>query len=303
MNPKVSIITVNYNGFSDTCELIESLKKYITFSYEIVVVDNASVQNEAAKLQDIYPYTTCIRSEKNLGFAGGNNVGIKVAKGEYILLLNNDTYVTDSSLEDLISILENNPKIGAVSPKIKFASIPDEIQFAGYTNLSAITLRNQTIGYAEKDKGQYNQPLLTHYLHGAAMMVKRTAIEKAGLMPELYFLYYEELDWCQHIKDAGYELWFQPSALVYHKEGKSVGQKSPLKILYMTRNRLLYAWRNCKGIRRYLTIIYQLTIALPKNTLVYLFSGRTDLAKASVKGAFKFFSIKNKMVEYKYEEI
>lgn len=296
VRPQISIVTVNYNGFADTCELIESLQQYATFSYELIVVDNASVKDESTLIRNLYPSVTCIRSEKNLGFAGGNNLGIKEAKGDFIFLLNNDTYITDDSLISLTHFLESHPQAGAVSPKIKFAEFPDEIQFAGYSDLSAITQRNHSIGFGEKDEGQYDNPTQTYFLHGAAMMIPRNLIEKVGLMSEIFFLYYEELDWCKRIRENGYELWYVPTATIYHKESKSVGQKSALKNFYMTRNRLLYAWRHSKGLTRCMTITYQLLIALPKNVIVSLLQKRTDLAKAAIKGALNFFKIKDKTI-------
>ncbi|MEN9918740.1 MAG: hypothetical protein RL662_1176 [Bacteroidota bacterium] len=292
-NILVSIITVNYNGLSDTCEMIASVKTHLTLPFELIVVDNASIQNEAQQINELFPWVNCIRSNDNLGFAGGNNLAIKQARGKYIFLLNNDTYITDDSLHHLSSFLNDNIAVGAVSPKLKFAAYPNEIQFAGYTSFSKITLRNRIIGYGEPDKGQYEIPTQHAYLHGAAMMVRRSVIDKTGLLPEVYFLYYEELDWCERIKDAGYQLWYVPTCTVYHKESKSVGTKSSLKNYYQTRNRLLFAKRNSKGVYRYLSIIYQLTIALSKNIGTALISNRPDLAKAAWKGANDFLTMKD----------
>lgn len=293
MSLEISIITVNYNGFKDTCELIESLKIHLgNLSYELFVVDNASKENEAEKLQKLYPWIHSIRSEKNLGFAGGNNLALAKAKGKFVLLINNDTYITDNSLINLIAFMEANKNIGAVSPKIKFAEPPNDLQFAGYTEFTRITLRNSLIGFGEKDSEQYNTPIRSPYLHGAAMMVRNDAIKKAGPMPEIYFLYYEELDWCEQIKKAGYELWYQPSSTVYHKESRSVGRESTLKRYYMTRNRLLYASRNLTNSEKYLSIVYQLAIAIPKSITSSLLNCRLDLAKATIKGVSAFCNLK-----------
>lgn len=289
--PEISIITVNYNGLKDTCELIESLLKHVYLSYEIIVVDNASKVNEAALLQEKYPHIITIRSEENLGFSGGNNLGIRQAKGKYIFLLNNDTFIEEDTFLYLIKKLESNPQIGAVSPKIKFAFPPRNIQFAGYLPLSAITLRNDLIGFGEKDDGQYETPSRTPYCHGAAMMIKKEVIEKVGYMPEIYFLYYEELDWSAQIEKAGYELWYEPRCTVFHKESQSTGQQSYLRTFYLTRNRLLYAWRNRYGVTRLVAILYQLFIAAPKNSLGFLMKSRTDLAKAVFKGIYAFFML------------
>ncbi|WP_321426556.1 glycosyltransferase family 2 protein [uncultured Bacteroides sp.] len=293
--PELSIITVNYNGLKDTSELIKSLQTYISLSYEIIVVDNASKVNEAALLQEKYPHIITIRSEDNLGFSGGNNLGIHKAKGKYIFLLNNDTFVDGDTFHYLIERLENKPLIGAVSPKIKFAFPPRNIQFAGYLPLTTVTLRNDLIGFGEEDNGQYESPSPTPYCHGAAMMIKKEVIETVGYMPEIYFLYYEELDWCTQITKAGYELWYEPRCTVYHKESQSTGQQSYLRTFYLTRNRLLYAWRNRYGITRWISILYQLLVAAPKNCLIFLLRGRTDLAKAVFKGIIAFIKLEHKL--------
>lgn len=212
---KLSIITINYNGLKDTCELIDSIP--FNNSTEVIVVDNASKEDEASIISKQYPQVKVIRSEQNLGFAGGNNLGIKEAKGDYIFLINNDTYFKDFNIEPLIKRLESSDKIGAVCPKLRFAWENNPIQFAGYTSLSNITLRNRAIGFGEEDKGQYETPHPTPYAHGAAMLIKLEAVEKVGPMPECFFLYYEEIYWSMMFTRAGYEIWYEPSCTVFHK--------------------------------------------------------------------------------------
>lgn len=283
--PDISFITICYNGFKDTCELIESLQDKIhSVSYEIIVVDNASREDEAAKIQKLYPTIVAIRSNENSGFSGGNNIGIRVAKGKYIFLINNDTYIESDHLSCLVERLESRPEIGGVSPKIRFAFPPQHIQYAGFTPLSPITLRNHMLGFGCPDDGTFDSPQLTPYLHGAAMMIKREVIEKAGMMPEIFFLYYEELDWSTRMTRTGYELWYDPCCTVFHKESQSTGQLSKLRTYYLTRNRLFYARRNLKGFNRLASILYQSTIAATKNSVVYLMKGRFDLAAAVFYG-------------------
>lgn len=283
--PDISFITICYNGFKDTCELIESLQDKIhSVSYEIIVVDNASREDEAAKIQKLYPTVVAIRSNENSGFSGGNNIGIRVAKGKYIFLINNDTYIKSDNISCLVERLESRPDIGGVSPKIRFAFPPQHIQFAGFTPLSPITLRNHMLGFGCPDDGTFDTPQPTPYLHGAAMMIKREVIEKAGMMPEIFFLYYEELDWSTRMTRAGYELWYDPRCTVFHKESQSTGQLSKLRTYYLTRNRLFYARRNLKGFNRLASILYQSTIAATKNSIVYLMKGRFDLAAAVFYG-------------------
>ena len=293
--PDISIITINYNGLEETCQLIESLQQYPQdCSYEFIVVDNGSIQNEALLLQKKYPEVHVIRSEQNVGFSGGNNLGIQTAKGKGIFLLNNDTLVTANDLKYLYERLYSSPVIGAVSPKIKFAFPPQHIQFAGFTPLSKYTLRNRTIGYNETDEGQFDIPQETSYLQGAAMMIKREVIEQVGKMPEIYFLYYEEMDWCTQMSRQGYQLWYDPRCTIYHKESRSTGKDSPLKTYYLTRNRLLYAWRNRQGRTRYISILYQLLMANPKNITMHLLHGRLLQAKAIFDGSKDFFLLKHK---------
>ncbi len=287
MDIKVSIITINYNGLADTCALIDSIA--FNDSVEVIVVDNASQNDEATAIEHRYPHVRVIRSKENLGFAGGNNLGIKAARGKYLYLINNDTVLKRSSaLQPLINRLESSEKIGIVCPKIRFAWASQPIQYAGFTPLSSITMRNRSIGIGEEDRGQYNTAGPTPYAHGAAMMVKREAMEKVGLMPECYFLYYEELDWSMMFTRAGYDIWYEPAATIYHKESQTTGQSSPLKTYYLTRNRLLFAKRNASGTAKYQTYAYLIALSGTKDILKYIVTGRLSHAKATVQGLYDF---------------
>ena len=283
---ELSVITVNYNGLKDTCALIESIP--FNENMEVIVVDNASLQDEASLIQKKYPQVKTIRSEKNLGFAGGNNLGIQESDGKYLFLVNNDTVFEDFNVQALIDRLESSPLIGMICPKIRFTWGNKPIQYAGYTPLSRITIRNRSIGFGEEDHEQYDIAHPTPYAHGAAMLVKRAIIEKVGYMPEDYFLYYEELDWSMMLKRAGYEIWYDPSCTIYHKESQSTGQDSPLRTYYITRNRLLLVKRNWHGIYKYLAYIYLTCLVAPRDILKYLIKGRLDLSKATCQGIFTF---------------
>lgn len=282
----LSIITINYNGLEDTCALIDT----ITFNdnMEVIVVDNASKQDEATVIQQRFPQVKVIRSEKNLGFAGGNNLGIKAARGKYLFLVNNDTIFKDFNLQSMIDRLESSSNIGAVCPKIRFSWDNNPIQFAGYTPLSKITVRNQAIGFGEEDRGQYNIPHPTPYAHGAAMMLKREVIDNVGLMPECYFLYYEELDWSMMITRGSYEIWYEPACTIYHKESQATGQNSPLRTYYITRNRLLLVRRNWKGASKCLSYLYIICIVSVRDIIKYAIHGQWKLAKAVYKGVQDF---------------
>ncbi len=290
MDIQVSIITINFNGLADTCALIDT----ITFNdnMEVIVVDNASREDEAGEIERRYPTVRVIRSSQNLGFAGGNNLGIKAARGKYLFFINNDTVFHreqgKTPFQPLIDRLESSDKIGAACPKIRFAWDNTPIQFAGYTPLSNITLRNRSIGYGEEDHGQYDTAHPTPYAHGAAMMVKREAIDKAGLMPECYFLYYEELDWSMMLTRAGYTIWYEPASTIYHKESQATGQNSPLKTYYLTRNRLLLVKRNFHGFKKYISYGYLMGLVAMRDIVKYSLKGPKSLLRASLAGLRDF---------------
>jgi len=292
---KLSIITINYNGLKDTCELIDSIP--LNDSMEVIVVDNASTQDEVAYIQKNYPIVRVIRSKKNLGFAGGNNLGIKAAKGKYIFLINNDTIFKNFNIQSLIDRLESSPKIGVVCPKIRFSWGNNPIQFTGYTPLSKVTVRNKSIGFGEEDRGQYNTPHSTPYAHGAAMLIKRDVIDKVGLMPECYFLYYEELDWSIMITRAGYEIWYEPACTIYHKESQTTGLNSPLRTYYITRNRLLLVKRNWGSITKYISYFYLIILVASRDIIKNTIKGHFVHVKAIIKGIYDFnnsqFSVLN----------
>jgi len=289
LKKELSIITINYNGLKDTCALIESIP--FNDKMEVIVLDNASENNEAEQISNRFPFVKVIKSDKNLGFAGGNNLGIKVSTGKFIFLINNDTYFEDFNVRALIDRLNNSSDIGIVCPKIRFAWSPKPIQFAGYTPLSNITIRNQAIGFGEEDHGQYETAHPTPYAHGAAMLIKREAIDKVGLMPECYFLYYEELDWSMMFTRAGYQIWYEPKCTVYHKESQATGQHSPLRTYYITRNRLLLIKRNYHGITKWLSYIYIIGIVGVRDILRYLFTGRFSHIKATSQGILSFIKL------------
>lgn len=282
-NPLVSVITVNYNGHADTRELLASLREITYWPYEVIVVDNGSTRDKRDDFAD-YTWIRFVKSHLNLGFAGGNNLGIRQAKGDLILLLNNDTIVQPGFLEPMVERMVNNPAIGIVSPKILFYHHPGTIQYAGCTPISKFTARGFAIGHGKKDSPRYNKAGRTHRAHGAAMLIRKDVFDKVGLLPEKYFLYYEEMDFCETAKRAGYEIWFEPASVVEHKESMSVGKMSALKMYYMSRNRLLFIRRNFKGVSKVFSSLYVFFIAEPKEILKNLIQGKTEAARAIFKG-------------------
>lgn len=302
MKALVSIITVNYNGLRDTCEMIDSFRSRETYPrYEIIVVDNGSRLPEAEEIQERYrdnpvpggslsgspvsfPPVKVVRNINN-GFAGGNNTGLKAAEGDYLFFINNDTLIKEPVLDALVRRIESDSRRnGGVSPMLKFAARPDTLQYAGFTPLSPVTLRNAAIGFMQQDSPRFRIPRETASLHGAAMMVSRRALQDAGTMSEVYFLFYEELDWSAQLRKAGYRLWYEPAAVVYHKEGMTARRGSPTREFYLSRARMLFARRNLRGIGKYLSCAYLCILAAPKKAAVYLLHGQVALAKATICG-------------------
>jgi len=283
---RTSIISVNFNQPQVTIDFLKSVKLNTdAAAVEVIVVDNGSREDHGDDFLREYPGLIYIRSEQNLGFAGGNNLGIKTAAGDFLLLLNNDTEITANLIPELTGELERNPEIGMISPLLLFYDSPDVIQYAGFTPMNYLTCRNAGIGSMEINKGQYdNDSRETAYCHGAAMMCRRGDLEKVGLMDDLFFLYYEELDWCEKFRRAGKKIWFTGRTKVYHKESMSVGKDSSIKTYFMTRNRMLFIRRNTGFFNTLFFSLYYIGIASPKQLFLYFKKGRKDLIKWVLKG-------------------
>lgn len=286
IQPLVSIISINYNDAAVTMDMLASLQQLSYTNYEVLIIDNASPTDNPDIIKDTYPNITLIKSDKNLGFAGGNNLGVHAAKGAYLLFINNDTIVPSGFIEPLVKTLQNDASIGMVSPKIKFHWNSTLIQYAGYTPMSHWTIRNNSIGYHQKDDGRFDQEGETESIHGAAMMIPKTVIDKVGTMPEIYFLYYEEHDWAQMIKRAGFKIYYQPKSYILHKESLSTGKFSPLKTYYIARNRIVFARRNFSTLHLFVSIAFQSFVSIPKNTITFIFKRQFEHLAAFWKAIF-----------------
>lgn len=288
--PLISLIILNYNQLQVTCEFIESTKKLTYPNYEIIMVDNASKENPTERINANYPHVKLIVNDTNLGFTGGNNVGLRAAKGDFYFIVNNDTEVTDNLLEKLLEPFSKDSSIGVVSPKIRFFDSPNIIQYAGFTEINPITGRNDVIGGLEEDNGQRDTPGYTAYAHGAAMLVKKEVVQKVGGLPDLFFIYYEELDWCAHIRRAGYKIYYQPEGLIYHKESITMGRESAIKAYYHNRNRILFMRRNSSAFNFFLFSLFYAFFIAPKSILKYLFKGQMTHLKNFFRGLFWNFT-------------
>lgn len=288
--PLVSIITLNWNGTAVTCDLLRSIRRENSYpNLEVIVVDNASAEDPTSQVLQVYPEALVLRNEQNLGFSGGNNVGLRVAKGDYLFLVNNDTEFTPGLVEGLVETFRQHPDAGMVSPKFHYYFDKGTIEYAGYEPINIFTGRNGMVGSKQKDEGQYNIPGQTNYGHGGGMMISRKVLETVGLMPEEFFLYYEELDWSEQIKRKGFRIYYQPESLIYHKESMSTGKMSPLKTYYLTRNRILFMRRNVPVPGLAIFYLYFLFFTIPKNTLSFVLKRQTDHLKSFWKGILWHF--------------
>lgn len=279
----VSIITINYNGWRDTCELLTSLKQFEDYSYEVIVVDNASRGDDVGRIRSAHPDAIVVCSDRNLGFAGGNNLGYSYANGDYILFLNNDMVLKRAMLRPMVERLSDK-KIGGISPCIYYWYKPEQIQYYGYRDMTPITLKHATEPFDASRREEFLQPKQTEVLHGGAMMVRRDVIERVGKMTEVYFLFYEEFDWSRRMREAGYILYYEPMSQVYHKESMSIPHATSFREYYLARSRMIYARRNCKGWRKWLACYYLLFLVMPRKMMVFAKEKRPDLLPATFRG-------------------
>lgn len=256
MEKLISIITINYNNRKDTFRFLRSIDKLKPKNIEVIIVDNGSKENIIPILATYFPKVKAIRSERNLGFAGGNNLGLTIAKGEFIYFVNNDTIFLEDHFWALANNLSDRQDIGAISPQLIY---PDgRIQFQGKSAMNPFTGRTKDLHFDHKGL------VKSAYIHGGAVMIERNTLDKVGSMPEHYFLYYEELAWAEQIKAAGYNLFIDLDHEIIHDESSTTSSISDLKTYFMTRNRMLFM-RNHSSRYFLFFLLYFLFVALPKN--------------------------------------
>lgn len=289
--PLISIISINYNEPELTYLFLDSVNRLTYQNIEVFIIDNAS--SRAITLSEAsqhFKHVKVLFAPENGGFGYGNNVGIKMARGEFIFIVNNDTELRYDLLENLLLPFCDGT-VGVVCPKIIYFDKPELIQYAGFTKINPITGRNRAIGYRQTDHGQFETGGETFGAHGAAMLVRKEVIGKTHGFYEPFFLYYEEIDWSYRIMASGFSIYYQPSAIVLHKESMSVGKNSPLKIFFLARNRLLFMKRNFSTLNYAAFVSYNLLFAMPFHAAKFLFKLQFKLFYAFIKGNIKGLSI------------
>ncbi|MCB0592930.1 MAG: glycosyltransferase family 2 protein [Lewinellaceae bacterium] len=281
--PLVSIIAVNYKNAEVTCEMLDTLRQATYPALEVLLVDNGAEERQKALFERHYPGLAYMYSADNLGFAGGNNLAIPKARGKYIMLLNNDTIVPQDFVEPMVQYMEEHITVGIASPKIYYHSQPNVLQYAGSQAVSCFTGRGRNLARLKVDDGRFNQSGPTGLAHGACMLIRREAIDQVGLLSERYFMYYEEIDFCERARSQGWDIHLVADSCIFHRESSSIGKNSPRKTYYLYRNRWLFM-RLCKpGWGYYLFLLYFLLIAVPRHLSKHWMQQETGHARAILR--------------------
>ncbi|CAN5905345.1 glycosyltransferase family 2 protein [soil metagenome] len=254
-SPKVFILLLNWNGWQDTLDCLTSLTRLAYPNFETIVVDNGSENGSEEKIRAAFPDTTLLQSGANLGFAGGNNVGLKYALRQdfdFVWLLNNDTVVEPDALSRLVERTRNEPEVDMCGSTLVYHHDRDTVQAYGGGTYNQWLGLTQKLGHGRLrsepvDAASVERKL--DYIEASSLLVSRRFLATVGLMKEDYFLYYEEIDW---VARAGgrFKLGYAKDSVVYHKEGASIGgsdhaktQKSWTADYYSVRNRILITRR------------------------------------------------------------
>ena len=235
----LSVVIVNYQTFDLTRDTINSILKYsYPFSYEIIMVDNASKDNSLDKLKNYFKDSVkFISSKQNNGFAAGNNQGLKLASGKYVLLLNSDTIVWENTLEDIYNFMENNRKVGACGCRVLLANGDlDKACKRSFPNIKNSFYRLFHIP-TNSSKNDYNLDLPDNEIYeiecltGAFMFIRQKCLDSVGLLDETFFMYGEDIDLCYRIKQDNWKIVYYGRAIITHFKGAS-SKKQKSKLIY-----------------------------------------------------------------------
>lgn len=286
MDNKIYIIILNYNSANDTIECIKSIKENeLELKYKIIVIDNKSNDNSVEILKKC-KNIELIEAKDNGGFANGNNIGIKYAieKGaEYILLLNNDTVIAKNAINILIKKMQEDNSLGIVGSRIMYYNNRNVINYCGgdINWLKATTIHK---GYKSIFRDRNNEFEYTNFVTGCCMLIKKEVFDKVEYLPEEYFMYYEDADFCVQVCNAGYKLGVCTNSVIYHKiSASSGGEESAFSIKWGTRNRIIFMNKYKKYTKSILTIIFFYITRMYK-IFIYKIQGQYEKSEAIKKG-------------------
>ena len=248
-HPLVSVVIPHYGGTDILGECLTSLNKCSYPNLEIIVVDNNSPDDSIQFIKSNITEVKLIRSEFNRGFAGGCNFGVQHAKGEYLLILNNDTIHEPDWIDHLVNMLESNPKISSVQPKIKNYDNRDYFDYAGacggfMDKYCFPFARGRIFSTVEKDEGQYDESIQIFWASGTAFLTRKNVFDKVGGFDEILFAHMEEIDYHWKSQMLGNEIWVEPASVIYHKGAVTLPVSSPQKTYLNYRNSLILLLTN-----------------------------------------------------------
>jgi len=258
---QVTVVIVNWNRYEDTCACIESLIKQEGIKTDLIVVDNGSTDHSETLLRNKYPQVEIIRSDENLGFAGGFNLGIRLAltrDTENILIINNDTIAKSDMISQLLYEMDHK-EIGVVGPLILYHSNPQKIwSSGGYIDRSVLMPID-----SHHRKEILDEPIYRTFLSGCCLLLKKSLIESIGLFDERFFLYFEDLDYCLRIMQSGWRMKVVPSAKLLHKvSASSGGELSPRERYYMAHSSALYYRKHIREGNFLLILLFRFASAI-----------------------------------------
>ena len=247
--PLVCAVVLNWNQPRYTLDCLRSLAGVSYPRCRVLVVDNASADTSVAQIRAAFPDVDLLVNPTNLGFAGGNNVGIEWALrhgADYVFLLNNDAVIQPDALTRLVETAEARPEAGIVGPNVHYYDAPDRISEL-YTYMHWWKGRPFYVGHDEEDRGQYTEVREVDLVSGCALLIRRATVERIGLMATDYFLYFEDADWCLRAQRAGWRCLVVPQAVVWHKVSATVmGDASESRVFgyyYRERSRIVFMRR------------------------------------------------------------
>ena len=275
--PLLSIILVNWNRPRDTLDCIQSIRESTYSNYNIIVVDNDSRDDSLMQLRSSRSTFILLEAETNLGFTGGNNLGIRRArdlKADYIMLLNNDTFIAPDALEKMVQAAVSESSTGIVTPKILFHPQRNLIWAAG-TDFNSRYMMGRLSGYNLEDDGRFDQERFLVWATGCAMLIRRELINEVGMLCDDYFAVGEDLDFSLRAKKAGYKIRYEPSAIIWHKESASAGgHDAPQYVYYQLRNYFLFHGRWAQNRGQLLMSVGYVLLYAGKRILRFIFQGR-----------------------------
>jgi GT2 family glycosyltransferase len=258
--PSVAIVVLNWNGWRDTLPCLESLAGLRYSNTWVIVVDNGSTDESAEVIGREHPQATLLTNGENLGYADGNNVGIKWALNggaNYVMLLNNDTIIAPDAVDLLVEAVEADPEVGVAGPTVYYHEDPERIWSAGGV-VNWQRGSTHMVGLDQVDQGQFGgAPRRVDFVTGCAMLVDRATLERAGLLDGRFFMYYEEAEWCLRASKAGAGIVHVPRAKVWHKISAQRQAASPRVHYYMSRNRLLFLRRSGAGASAWAHVAFE----------------------------------------------